>query len=79
MNRKTVFNIFLFSIVIAILLATMIIADYNYVLHNQKPIFCFIKNTYDEEEIIEYVGFGYKIIDYKELHQIKLGSIFKNI
>ena len=58
MSRKTVRNLFVIVIIAVVLLSTMIIADYNYVLHNQKPIFCFIKNTYDEEEIIEYVGFG---------------------
>lgn len=80
MNRKTVLNLLLICVVIAVLISTMIIADYNYVLQNQKPIFCFIKNAYEDGGTVEYVGFGYKIIDYNALHgrqDVDLGSIFK--
>ena len=80
MDRKTVRNMLIFSVVVIILLATMIIADFNYVLHSEKPIFCFIKNTYEDGGTVEYVGFGYKIIDYNVLdgrQDIVLGSILK--
>lgn len=80
MNRKTVRNLLVTCVVVVILLSTMIIADYNYVIHNEKPIFCFIKNAYEDGGTIEYVGLGYKIIDYNALHgrqDIVLGSIFK--
>lgn len=80
MNRKTVRNLFLTVIIVSILLSTMIIADLNYVLKNQKPVFCFIKNTYEDGGTIEYVGFGYKIINYNATYgrqDVVFGSIFK--
>ena len=45
MSRKTVKNLLIACIVIVILLSTMIIADFNYVLQKQQPIFCFSQYT----------------------------------
>lgn len=80
MKRKTVRNLLLICIVVVILLSTMIIADFNFVLQGEKPVFCFIKNAYEDGGTLEYVGFGYKIIDYNAIHgrqDVVLGSIFK--
>lgn len=80
MSRKTVRNLLIFCVVAVVLLSTMIIADFNYVLQNQKPIFCFIRNAYEDGGTVEYIGLGYKITDYNAMHgrqDVDLGSIFK--
>ena len=80
MSRKTVRNLFVIVIIAVVLLSTMIIADFNYVLQKQKPVFCFIQNSYEDGGTIEYIGLGYKIIDYNAIYgrkDIVLGSIFK--
>lgn len=82
MSRKTVKNLLIACIVIVILLSTMIVADFNYVLQKQQPIFCFSQHIHDDGGSVEYVGFGYKIISYNATygrHDIVLGSIFKRI
>ena len=79
MKRKKIRNLLLICIVIAILLSTMIIADFNFVLQGEKPVFCFIKNAYEDGGTLEYVGFGYKIIDYNAIYgrqDVVLGNLF---
>lgn len=80
MNRKTVKTILISAVVIVILMSTMIIADFNDVLHGQSPVFCLKRNTYDDGGTIEYIGLGYKIIDYNATYgreDIVVGSFFK--
>lgn len=80
MSRKTVKNLLIFCVVAIVILATMIIADFNYVLQNQTPIFCFVRNVYEDGGTVEYIGLGYKIVDYNVMHgrqDVDLGSIFK--
>ncbi len=79
MSRKTVKNLLIACIVIVILLSTMIIADFNYVLQKQQPIFCFSQYIHDDGGTVEYTGLGYKIISYNAKygrHDIDLGPVF---
>lgn len=80
MNRKTVKTLLIICIVVITLLSTMIIADFNYILQGEKPVFCFRKKEYKDGGTIEYVGLGYKIIKYNAIggrEDIEIGSIFK--
>lgn len=80
MSRKTVKNILIICTIVVILLSTMIIADFNYVLQGEKPVFCFSKKEYKDGGTIEYIGFGYKIINYNAMagrNDTVLGSILK--
>lgn len=79
MSRKTVCNLCIIVIVVTILLSTMIIADFNFALHKQRPVFCITQNTYEDGGTVEYIGLGYKIIDYNVIEgrqDVKLGTLF---
>lgn len=53
--------------------------DYNRAKNNEKPIFCFNVATYRDGGTIEYMGLGYKVIDFHSLSgydEVKIGSWF---
>lgn len=53
--------------------------DYNRAKNNEKPIFCFNVATYRDGGTIEYMGLGYKVIDFHTLSgydEVKIGSWF---
>ncbi len=80
MSRKTVKMLLIFCIVILILISTIIIADFNYVLQGRKPVFCLYSKQYEDGGTIEYIGLGYKIIKYNAIsgrQDVELGSILK--
>lgn len=63
----------IFLILIAIILSTIsifAIIDFQKVKKGGEPIFCFEQNKIRDGGTIEYIGFGYKIIDFHKIEGI---------
>ncbi len=71
-------------IVLAIIIALGIIFfifDYNRVKNNETPIFCINSATYRDGGSKEYLGLGYKVIDFNRTNGydvMKIGTWFMN-
>ncbi|MDD3303419.1 MAG: hypothetical protein PHP54_00700 [Clostridia bacterium] len=79
MSKKTTIRLLMIIPIVAILLTLMILIDFNRVIQNIEPMFCIIKNVYEDGGTKEYIGIGYKIFDYKKIEKervVKIGSIF---
>lgn len=72
--------------VISIVLVMVIIlglifftVDYNRVKNKQRPVFCINTSSYEDGGTIEYLGLGYKVIDFHTIagfDDIKIGTWF---
>ncbi len=71
---KTLFIIIFIIIVFGIIFFTV---DYNRARNNQKPLFCIKTGTLLDGGTIEYLGIGYKVIDFHTLagfDDVKIGT-----
>lgn len=74
-----IFSIIL--LVIIILGIVFFIIDYNRVKNNNTPMFCINTGTLRDGGSVEYLGLGYKVIDFNTLDEyddIKIGTWFMN-
>lgn len=58
------------------------IVDYNRVKKQKNPIFCIETATFLDGGTTEYIGVGYKVIDFNKLNgydEIKIGTWFMNL
>lgn len=68
------------AIIIGIIILVWVIfftTDYIRVKNNKTPIFCININGYDDGGTQEYLGLGYKVIDYNRFDgydDIKIGT-----
>ena len=79
MSKQTTIRLLIIIPIIAILIAVMLLIDFNRVIQNMEPLFCVTKTVYEDGGTKEYIGIGYKIFDYKKINekrQVKLGTIF---
>lgn len=71
--KKTLLIILIVLIAIIVLGGIFFTVDYNRVKKQEKPIFCF-KNpagVVNDGGTIEYLGLGYKVIDFNTLGRIR--------
>lgn len=75
-------KIVLIILVIIIILGIVFFAiDYNRVQKQEKPIFCIKVGTLLDGGTVEYLGLGYKVIDFHTVagfDDIKIGTWFMN-
>lgn len=77
--KKLIKIIGIVFVIIILLGFIFCIVDYNKIKNGNKPIFCFKKIEYQDGGTNEYIGLGYKIIDFNTLlgyDEIKIGSWF---
>ncbi len=79
---KKILKILCILLVIIVVLGIMFfIIDYNRVKNNETPIFCINTSTYRDGGSKEYLGLGYKVIDFNKLDgydEMKIGTWFMN-
>lgn len=79
--QKCLQVIFLLISIVIILGVIFFIIDSNRVKKQERPIFCINNITYEDGGTKEYIGLGYKVIDFHLLNgydDIKIGTWFMN-
>ena len=66
MKKKILITI----LIMLAILCTFSIIDFLKVKENEKPIFSLMQNKINDGGTIEYIGLGYKIIDYHKIEGI---------
>lgn len=77
--KKKLKILFIVLGIIAVLGVIFFVIDYNRVKEQEKPIFCINTTTYKDGGTKEYLGLGYKVIDFHTLagyDDIKIGTCF---
>ena len=75
--KKKIKIILIIIFIIIVLGIIFFIVDYNRAKNNQKPLFCIKTGTLLDGGTIEYLGIGYKVIDFQTLagfDDVKIGS-----
>ena len=79
--KKTVKIICIILLIIFILGIVFFAVDYNRVQNGKRPIFCIKCSGLLDGGTVEFIGLGYKVIDFHTLagfDDIKIGSWFMN-
>lgn len=73
------------GIIVAIIIILGVIfftVDYNRVKKQENPIFCIKTATFLDGGTTEYIGLGYKVIDFNKLNgydEMKIGTLFMDL
>ncbi len=82
MKRKTILYILVILIIIVIIAMCFLIVDVNRLNNNNEPIFSIQTKVYEDGGSTEYIGLGYKIINYVKLEsppletKVRVGTYF---
>ena len=81
MTKETVKKILVIFILLIVTSGVFFLIDFNMVAQNKKPMFCIVKNAYDDGGTVEYMGLFYKVFDYHILNgkqRVEFGTWFSS-
>lgn len=81
MNKVLKANLIFLGIIILIVIMFFSI-DFWRVQNQEKPIFSIYSKTHEDSDVKEYIGIGYKVLEFPEFNGVKekiMGSLFMDV